>query len=146
MLIENVSSKTSLTHLCPPLRSTFAVRETDVSRHNGGASGAPLKPLRDDSALSRLKFANWRQFLCHQLFRGIGNEVSDRTGRKYSLRKANGYHARIFLTELLEDKPLCHYRGLTMGTRCKFTNCFLVGLLRNQSKMYASWCQEEIKC
>ena len=29
---------------------TFAVRETDVSRHNGGTSGAPLKPLRDDSA------------------------------------------------------------------------------------------------
>ena len=23
-----------------------------VSRHNGGTSGAPLKPLRDDSALS----------------------------------------------------------------------------------------------
>ena len=30
---------------------TFAVRETDVSRHNGGTSGALLKPLRDDSAL-----------------------------------------------------------------------------------------------
>ena len=30
---------------------TLAVRETDVSRHNGGTSGAPLKPLRDDSAL-----------------------------------------------------------------------------------------------
>ena len=30
---------------------TFAVRETDVSRHNGGTSDAPLKPLRDDSAL-----------------------------------------------------------------------------------------------
>ena len=40
-----------LTHLCQPLRSTFAVRETDVSRHNGGTSGAPLKPLRVDSAL-----------------------------------------------------------------------------------------------
>ena len=25
-----------------------------VSRHNGGASGAPLKPLRDDSALRAL--------------------------------------------------------------------------------------------
>ena len=33
---------------------TFAVRETDVSRHNGGTSGAPLKPLRDDSALRAL--------------------------------------------------------------------------------------------
>ena len=33
---------------------TFAVRETDVSRHNGGISGAPLKPLRDDSALRAL--------------------------------------------------------------------------------------------
>ena len=33
---------------------TFAVGETDVSRHNGGTSGAPLKPLRDDSALKAL--------------------------------------------------------------------------------------------
>ena len=45
-----------LTHFCPPLRfrnqvPTFVVREIDVSRHNGGTSGAPLKPLRDDSAL-----------------------------------------------------------------------------------------------
>ena len=46
-----------LTHFCPPLRfrnqllptvPTFAVRETNVSRHNGGTSGAPIKPLRDD--------------------------------------------------------------------------------------------------
>ena len=33
---------------------TFAVRETDVSRHNGGTSGAPLKPLRDNNALRAL--------------------------------------------------------------------------------------------
>ena len=41
----------------------FAVRETDVSRHNGGTSGAPLKPLRDDSvlrALSSLRVSVWR--------------------------------------------------------------------------------------
>ena len=37
-----------------PTVSTFAVRETDVPRHNGGTTGAPLKPLRDDSALSAL--------------------------------------------------------------------------------------------
>ena len=37
-----------------PTVLTFAVRETVVSRHNGGASGAPLKPLRDDSALRAL--------------------------------------------------------------------------------------------
>ena len=52
-----------LTHFCPPLRfrnqflstvQTFAVRETDVSRHNGGTSGDTLKPLRDDSALRPL--------------------------------------------------------------------------------------------
>ena len=36
---------------------TFAVRETDVSRHDGGTSGVPLKPLRDDSALSRQSIA-----------------------------------------------------------------------------------------
>ena len=37
-----------------PTVPTFAVRETDVSRHNGGTSGAPIKPLRDDSALRAL--------------------------------------------------------------------------------------------
>ena len=37
-----------------PTVPTFAVRETDVSRHNGDTSGAPLKPLRDDSALRTL--------------------------------------------------------------------------------------------
>ena len=47
------------THFFPPLRfcnqvPTFAVRETDVARHNGGISGAPNKPLRDDSVLRAL--------------------------------------------------------------------------------------------
>ena len=37
-----------------PTVPTFAVRETDVSRHNGGTSDAPLKTLRDDSALRTL--------------------------------------------------------------------------------------------
>ena len=37
-----------------PAVPTFAVRETDVSRHNGGTAGAPLKPPRDDSALRAL--------------------------------------------------------------------------------------------
>ena len=37
-----------------PTVPTFAVRETCVSRHNGGAAGAPLKPLRDDSAMRAL--------------------------------------------------------------------------------------------
>ena len=37
-----------------PTVPTFAVRETEVSRHNGGTSGAPLKLLRDDSALRAL--------------------------------------------------------------------------------------------
>ena len=37
-----------------PTIPTFAVRETDVSRHNGGTLGVPLKPLRDDSALRAL--------------------------------------------------------------------------------------------
>ena len=34
-----------------PTVPTFAVRETDVSQHNGGTSGAPFKPIRDDTAL-----------------------------------------------------------------------------------------------
>ena len=37
-----------------PTVPTFAVRETDVSRHNGGTSGAPFKPLIVDSALRAL--------------------------------------------------------------------------------------------
>ena len=37
-----------------PTVPTFAVRETDVSRLNGGSSGVLLKPLRDDSALRAL--------------------------------------------------------------------------------------------
>ena len=37
-----------------PTVPTFAVRETDVSRHNRGSSGAPLKPPRDDSVLRAL--------------------------------------------------------------------------------------------
>ena len=37
-----------------PTVPTFADRETNVSRHNLGISGAPLEPLRDDSALRAL--------------------------------------------------------------------------------------------
>ena len=37
-----------------PTVPTFAVRETDVSKHNVGSSGVPLKRLRDDSALRAL--------------------------------------------------------------------------------------------
>ena len=55
----------NLTHFYPPLRfrnqvPTFAVRETNVSRHNGGTSGAPHKPLRDDSALRALSMRGLR--------------------------------------------------------------------------------------
>ena len=46
-----------------PTVPTFAIRETDVSRHNGGTSGSPLKPLRDDSALRALSsLRGWRDF------------------------------------------------------------------------------------
>ena len=46
----------TLQHINPflPTVPTFPIRETDVSRHNGGTSDAPLKPLRDDSALRAL--------------------------------------------------------------------------------------------
>ena len=37
-----------------PTVPIFAVRETDVSWHNGGTSVAPLKPLRVDSVLGAL--------------------------------------------------------------------------------------------
>ena len=49
-----VSKGTGALNPFMPTVPTFAVRETDVSRHNGGASGAPLKPLRDESALRTL--------------------------------------------------------------------------------------------
>ena len=55
-----------------PTVPTFAVRETDVSWHNGGTSGAPLKPLRDDIALRALSprfphYAERRQSLGQQM-------------------------------------------------------------------------------
>ena len=40
------------THSCPPFQHLLS--ETDVTRHNGGTSGTPLKLLRDDSALRAL--------------------------------------------------------------------------------------------
>ena len=64
-----------------PTVPTFAVRETDVSQHNGGTWGAPLKPLREDSALRALSslrglighprfphYAERRQSLGQQMF------------------------------------------------------------------------------
>ena len=49
---------------------TFAVQETDVSRYNGGPSGAPLKPLRDDSALRALSsLRGLRTIVLSELYR-----------------------------------------------------------------------------
>ena len=50
---RNLSRKSS-PNVFQPTVQTFAVWETDVSRHSEGTSGAPLKPLRDDSALRAL--------------------------------------------------------------------------------------------
>ena len=36
-----------------------------VSRHNGGTSGAPLKPLRVDSALRVITTPNWQKVYGH---------------------------------------------------------------------------------
>ena len=44
-----------------PTDPTFAVQETDVSRHNGGTSGAPIKPR--DVSLSDSKCWNGGQKL-----------------------------------------------------------------------------------
>ena len=51
--IEKFPIRTGKTYINPfmPTVPTFAVREIDVSRHNGCTSGAPLKPLKDDSTL-----------------------------------------------------------------------------------------------
>ena len=60
---------------------TFAVRETDVSRHNGGTSGAPLKPLGDDSALRALSSLRGSQIralhklLCHKTFKFMTSQI-----------------------------------------------------------------------
>ena len=53
---EGLCFSASCTHLCPSLRSIFAVRETASLGIMGAprAAGAPLKPLRDDSALRAL--------------------------------------------------------------------------------------------
>ena len=55
-IIKLTIIRNSYHHINPfmPTVQTFAVRETDVSWHNGGTSGAPLKALRDDSALRAL--------------------------------------------------------------------------------------------
>ena len=37
--------------ICCPFAVDICCPRDCVSRHNGGTSGAPLKPLRDDSAL-----------------------------------------------------------------------------------------------
>ena len=49
-----VDFETDMVNSFLPTVPTFAVRETDVSRHNGGTSDPPLKQLRDDSALRAL--------------------------------------------------------------------------------------------
>ena len=41
---------------CSQLSSNICCPRDCVSRHNGGYSGAPLKPLRDDSVLRALSF------------------------------------------------------------------------------------------
>ena len=46
----------ALTHFCPPLRSTFADRETNVSRHKGGTRGSTIMPR--DVSLSDTKCWN----------------------------------------------------------------------------------------
>ena len=51
-----VSSRRLVLNPFLPTDLTFAVRETYVSLHNGGTSGAPLKPLRVDSALRALLY------------------------------------------------------------------------------------------
>ena len=38
------ASVRQVTNPCMPTVPTFAVRETDVSRHKGGTSGAPIMP------------------------------------------------------------------------------------------------------
>ena len=61
-----------------PTVPTFDVRETHVSRHNGGTSGAPLEPLRDDSvlrALSSLRGLRGHPKLPHYAERHLGQSL-----------------------------------------------------------------------
>ena len=51
--VNKVALKSCINPFMPTV-PTFAVRETDVSRHNGCTLGASLKPLRDDIALRAL--------------------------------------------------------------------------------------------
>jgi len=79
-----------------PTVPTFAVRETDVSRHNGGTSGDPLEPLRDDSALralsslTGLRGAPEAPPLCRET--SVSRAANFGTVGKNWLRKRNGGH------------------------------------------------------
>ena len=64
-----------------PTVPTFAVRETDVSWDYGGTAGAPLKPLRDDSALRAL--SSLRGLRGAPLFKNIQN---NRHHKQYTYR------------------------------------------------------------
>ena len=81
-----------------------------VSRHNGGTSGAPLKPLRDDSALRielctrellqqfesiyQLTSEFWREFPCHwvlQIWHGSETLIPS-FHRSVSISKLTDFH------------------------------------------------------
>ena len=118
LLIDTVNRLTILKHgnliptahhpLLNPFMPTvpkFAVRETYVSRHNGGTSGAPHKPLRVDSALRALShYAERRQSLGQQMLE-LGCENA--TVGKHGLIA----HASIFFPCRYNTSPRGPFRG-----------------------------------
>ena len=95
-----------------PTVPTFAVRETDVCRHNGGTSGAPLKPLRDDSALRALSALRGLRGapevppLCRET-QSLGQQMLEvRAGTSKAL------HTRTFFRNIIKSNVLRGLRGI----------------------------------
>ena len=113
-----------------PTVPTFAVRETDVSRHNGGTSGAPLKPRRDDSVLRALsslrglRGAPQAPPLCRET-QSLGQHMLELSCETATVGK-NGlnpqYDSAVMVGELLKWFPLmprdANLSDIYMPDRC----------------------------
>ena len=79
-----------------PLSSSICCPRDCVSRHNGGTSGAPLKPLRDDSAL-----------MCQTISHSSGALLFPHSSGARSHR-----HADVASAGFRHDSGLHHQQGL----------------------------------
>ena len=100
-----------------------------VSRHNGGTSGAPLKPLRDDSALRAL--STLRELrgapavppLCRET-QSLGQQMLNATVGINGLNNQNVYSRKVLLHTSYDEKKYIICKGsyicqLSMSFRIK---------------------------